>query len=180
MVEISRPFARRSLSDDPLPEMAAEPVVVEAVSRWHGLLGAALEGTADLHLRAGDAAAASAAVAAPLGVPAPRADGRARGARAVPNGRQADALRVVDGALGALADTAGLDVGSELTALERQMLEQSPDLDPEPSSFISSLFGETTKSPASSTSPPGSANAAEASSPSWGRRESARPRSWRS
>src|SRR4029077_12636569 len=43
---------------EPLPEMAHEPVVVEARDRWHGLLGAALEAAADLYLRAGDAAAA--------------------------------------------------------------------------------------------------------------------------
>ena len=122
--------------------MAAEPVVVEAVGRWHGLLGAALEGAADLHLRAGDAAAAEQLLSPHLSAFPLRERMAALAALALyRTGRQADALRVVDRARGALADTAGLDVGSELQALERQMLDQSPALDPEPSSFTSSLFG---------------------------------------
>ena len=126
---------------DPLPEMAPEPVVVEAVGRWHGLLGAALEAAADLHLRAGDAAAADQLLAPHLSAFPLRERMATLAALALyRTGRQADALRVIDRARSALADTAGLDLGSDLKALARRMLEQSPDLD-EPSSFSSSLFG---------------------------------------
>src|SRR5262245_26555369 len=44
---------------DPLPELADEPVIVEARSRWHGLFGAALEAAGRLHLRDGDAEGAA-------------------------------------------------------------------------------------------------------------------------
>ena len=96
----------------------------------------------DLHLRAGDAAAAEQLLSPHLSAFPLRERMAALAALALyRTGRQADALRVVDRARAALADTAGLDVGSELQALERQMLDQSPALDPEPSSFTSSLFG---------------------------------------
>ena len=127
---------------DPLPEMAAEPVVLEAVGRWRGSLGAALEAAADLHLRTGDAAAAEQLLAPHLSAFPLRERMAALAALALyRTGRQADALRIVDRARSAVADIAGLEVGSDLKALERRMLEQSPDLDPEPSLFSSSLFG---------------------------------------
>ena len=100
---------------EPLPEMANEPVVVDAVARWHGLLGAALEGAADLHLRAGDAAAADQLLAPHLAAFPLRERLAALAALALyRTGRQVDALRVVDRARAALADTAGLDLGTEL------------------------------------------------------------------
>ncbi len=127
---------------DPLPEIAAEPVVVEAVGRWHGLLAAALEAAADLHLRAGDAARGDSS-SHPTSHPSRCASGwpRSSALALYRTGRQADALRVIDRARSALADTAGLGLGSELKALERRMLEQSPTSTPEPSSLSSPLFG---------------------------------------
>ena len=58
-------------------------------------------------------------------------------------GRQAEALRVIERTRAALADTAGLDIGADLVALERRILDQSPELEPRPAAAeaVPTLFG---------------------------------------
>ncbi len=132
-----------SLWADPLPEHATEPVVVDAIARWRGLLGAAVETAADLRLQAGDALGAAQLLEPHLAAFPLRERMAALAALALyRTGRQADALRVIDRARSTLAETAGLDAGAELTSLERRILDHAPDLAPAPvAPTSSSLFG---------------------------------------
>ena len=129
---------------DPLPEHADERVVVEARGRWHGLLAAALEAAARLHLASGRGRAA-AQLLEPHLASFPLREGMAAAAALAlyRTGRQAEALRVIERTRAALADTAGLDIGADLVALERRILDQSPELEPRPAAAeaVPTLFG---------------------------------------
>lgn len=117
----------------PLPELDGEPVVIDAVTRWRGLLAIALEGAAHLHLENG-----AADVAVRLLEPAledfPLRE-RLHGLAALAlyrTGRQTDALRTLDRARRALADGAGLELTSELRVLEARILAHADDLQWQP------------------------------------------------
>ena len=160
---------------DPLPEMAAEPVVVEAVGRWRGLLGAALEAAADLHLRAGDAAAAEQLLAPHLSAFPLRERMAALAALALyRTGRQADALRGRRSCPFRRRRHRGTS-RSGATSRPSHAGCSSNRLTSRRVVVVRRLLcsGETTSSPRCGPRPPGSANGAEASSPSWGRRGSA-------
>ncbi len=113
-----------------LPELASEPFVIRESGRLEAVRLTAIEGAAEAALELGDHAGAaalldSAADDHPLGehLHALLALALYRG------GRQADALRVVDRCRRALAEVSGLDPGPELRTLERQLLDQAPELD---------------------------------------------------
>jgi DNA-binding SARP family transcriptional activator len=117
----------------PLPEFAGQPVVIDASTRLRGLLAAALEGAAEIHLRAGRAEAAG-LLLEPAARQFPLRE-RLHGLLALAlyrTARQAEALRVIDDSRRALIDAAGLTPGAELRELQRRILVQATDLDWQP------------------------------------------------
>ena len=130
------------LWDDPLPEMADEPVVVEAVGRWHGLLGAAVEEAADLQLRAGDAAAAEQLLSPHLSA-FPLREQMARSRRSRCTGRGGRPTRSGSSIVPVpfsptLRDS--ISGASSRPSSARCSITRPPSI-PEPWSFTSSLFG---------------------------------------
>ncbi|MDT3443389.1 BTAD domain-containing putative transcriptional regulator [Pseudofrankia sp. BMG5.37] len=117
----------------PLPEFADRPVVLDAATRLRGLLGVALEGAAEIHLRTGRADAA-ASLLEPAVAEFPLRE-RLHSLLALAlyrTARQADALRVIDSSRRALIDAVGLAPSAELRELQRRILAQAADLDWQP------------------------------------------------
>ena len=112
----------------PLPELAGEAPVVDATRRWGGLRLVAAEAAAEVHLRAGAADAAVALLEPLLGVDAHERLHTSAALALYRVGRQADALRVLDGVRTQLREGAGLEPTEDLRRLERQILEHDPAL----------------------------------------------------
>lgn len=113
----------------PLPELANEPVVIHATTRWHNLLGVALEALAELRLGAGEAQAALLLVERRIDEFPLRE--RLRGLAALGlyrTGRQTEALRLIDRTRQSMIESSGLDIGEGLAELERRILTQDPSL----------------------------------------------------
>ena len=113
----------------PLPELADEPVVVHAATRWHNLLGVALEALAELRLDAGEAQAALLLVERRIEEFPLRE--RLHGLAALGlyrTGRQTEALRLIDRTRQSLVEASGLDIGDALADLERRILAQDSAL----------------------------------------------------
>ncbi len=117
----------------PLPEFADRPVVLDAATRLRGLLGVALEGAAEIHLRTGRADAAVSLLEPAVAEFPLRERLHSLLARALYRmGRQADALSVIERSRRALIDAVGLAPSAELRELQRRILAQAADLDWQP------------------------------------------------
>ena len=115
----------------PMPEFLHEPVVIEAITRWRGLLAVALEGAADLHLRAGAAESAARLLEPVLDEFPLRERLQALAALALyRTGRQTEALRVLERARRTLVEGAGLEPTAELRELERRILAHADEQHP--------------------------------------------------
>lgn len=116
----------------PLPELAAEPFVIEAANRLAGLHAAALGLAAQARLDVGDPQGSVALLdGAVADHPLDEHLHRTLALGLYRCGRQADALRTIERVRRALADTAGLEPSPELRELEHAILEHSLE-DPAP------------------------------------------------
>ncbi len=138
----------------PLPEVADEEFAQADLQRLHEVRLTALEQRVDALLDLGRHSEAVAELHHLVAVHPLRERFHAQLMTALyRSGRQAEALSVYERARRRLAEELGLDPGPELRALERAVLEQSPDLDaPSPSSSAAS----SPASPDRGTPSPGS------------------------
>jgi DNA-binding SARP family transcriptional activator len=138
----------------PLPELGDEPYVVATGARLAGLRVTALEIAAQSRLDLGDHLGAIGILEGP--VAEHPLNERLHGLLALGlyrAARQADALRVVGRCRRALADTAGLDPGPELRALESDLLAQQANLDWTPTTTTVAATATATASQAGDAEP---------------------------
>lgn len=113
-----------------LPELAAEPWVVEAATRLDHRRGVALEDRFEAGLRLGEHRSLLPRIEAAVADHPYRERLQSQLALALyRSGRQRDALASLQAARRVLVEAVGVDPGPELRRLEAQILEQSPELD---------------------------------------------------
>jgi DNA-binding SARP family transcriptional activator len=130
---------------DALADFTYEPFAAALVGRLHELRAAAEEGRVEAQLRTGDVDGALATLGRLVPADPLRERLRALQIRALYGAaRQADALRVYDEARRLLADELGVEPGTELQSLHRQVLAHDPELDPATAPALTPLMTPAT------------------------------------